>query len=152
MAFIRSDPTPNRVAVRAFKEKMIAEKIVPISISQLNALVSTHGGPGKEPAPRNWSQKGASELISIEDLAQKVNESLAMWTIDDTLDVVWAKKKEKLAAKAGAEGVKCPDRKTVNAYHTALLSIPEIAHKVIKPDVVKLKPGPKGKNYCQLIP
>lgn len=149
--FIRGDPPPNRAAVRAFKEKMIAEKIVPISISQLNQLVYVHGGPGKEPAPPDWNQKGASDLISIEDLAQKVHESHAMWTIDDTLDVVWAKKTEKFAAKAGAEGVKCPDKKTVTAYHTALLSIPEVAPKVIKPEIVKLKPGPKGKNYCGLV-
>merc|ERR1711957_696182 len=100
-----------------------------VSISRLNELVERHsGGPGKEPAPQNWNQKGATDLISIEDLARKVNESQAMWTIDDTLGVVWAKKKEKLS-KAGKEGVKCPDKKTVDAYHTALLSIPEIAHR-----------------------
>jgi len=147
MDFINGDPPPNRATVRAFKEKMIAEKIVPISISQLNQLVYVHGGPGKEPAPRNWNQKGASDLISIEDLAQKVHESHAMWTINDTRNAVWAKKTEKFAARMGAEGVKCPDKKTVNAYHTALLSIPEVAHKVIKPEIVNLKPGPKSKYY-----
>lgn len=163
MDFIRSKPAPNRIAIRAFKEKMIAEKIVPISISQLNQLVSTHGGPDKDPAPQNWNQKGASDLISIEDLARRVQESHTLWAIENTLDVVWAKKREKAGLWAkkkekagqggvGTEGVKCPDKKTVNAYHTALLSIPEIAHKVIKPEIIKLKPGPKGKNYCQIPP
>mmetsp|Transcript_21043 Transcript_21043/g.38043 ORF Transcript_21043/g.38043 Transcript_21043/m.38043 type:complete len:590 (-) Transcript_21043:138-1907(-) len=148
MNFIQSKPTPSRTDVRAFKEKMIAEKIVPISISQLNHLVQTHGGPDKESAPKCWNAKGREELISIEDLAKKVNDSQMMWGIENTCDAVWAQKREKFSKEGlGLEEVKRPDKKTVNAYHTALLSIPEIAHKVIKPEIIKLKPGPKVKNY-----
>ena len=43
---------PNRSDVRRFKEKIIATRLVPISISQLNYLLAKHGGPGKDPAPR----------------------------------------------------------------------------------------------------
>ena len=43
---------PNRSDVRLFKEKIIATRLVPISISQLNYLLAKHGGPGKDPAPR----------------------------------------------------------------------------------------------------
>ena len=38
--FAESDPTPPRTQVRAMKEKMIAEKLIPVSISQLNFLLS----------------------------------------------------------------------------------------------------------------
>jgi len=145
--FINGKPAPSRTEVRAFKEKMIAEKIVPISISQLNYLVQTYGGPDKEP-PKSWNAKGAEELISIEDLAKRVDESQIMWTIDNTFDIVWAEKREKFSKKGTPlEQIKQPDKKTVNAYHTALLSIPEIAHKVVKPEIIRLKPGPKVKNY-----
>jgi len=71
------------------------------------------------------------------------------WTIENTCDALWSEKKEKKVwfrqvMKEGVvlEEVKRPARKTVNAYHTALLSIPELAGRVINPEAVK--PGPKA--------
>ena len=96
---------------------------------------------------RCWNVRGREEIISIEDLVQKVNNSHIMsWTIKDTCDAVWAEKREKLllSKEVVPEEVKRPAIKTVNAYHTALLSIPELAGRVVKPEVAK--PGPKAKN------
>jgi len=130
LTFSQSKPTPNKGAIRAFKEKMIATRLIPVAISQLNSLISKHSGPDKkEPAPRCWNLKGRAEIINIDDLAQKVHESHFMWTIDKTRDAVWAEKK----LKEGSNAAKKPDVKTVNAYHSALLSIPEVADKVVKP-------------------
>ena len=78
---------------------------------------------------RCWNLKGRAEIINIDDLAQKVHESHFMWTIDKTRDAVWAEKK----LKDGSNAAKKPDVKTINAYHSALLSIPEVADKVVKP-------------------
>lgn len=50
--FANQVPPPGRSDVRAFKEKMIAEKFVPVAMSQLNHLCTTHGGPDKPPAPK----------------------------------------------------------------------------------------------------
>mmetsp|Transcript_23311 Transcript_23311/g.50499 ORF Transcript_23311/g.50499 Transcript_23311/m.50499 type:complete len:210 (+) Transcript_23311:284-913(+) len=147
MNFVQGKPTPNRTEIRAFKEKMIAERVIPISISQLNYLVQKHGGPDKEPAPKCWNVRGREEIISIEDLVKKVNDShIMMWTIEDTCDAVWMEKREKLSLSKEVvpEEVKRPAIKTVNAYHTALLSIPELVGKVAKPEAAK--PGPKVKN------
>ena len=53
LTFSQSKPTPNKGAIRAFKEKMIATRLIPVAISQLNSLISKHSGPDKkEPAPR----------------------------------------------------------------------------------------------------
>lgn len=52
MNYIESKPKPDRTQIRLFKEKMMAEKVIPISVSQLNVLVQKHGGPGSEPAPK----------------------------------------------------------------------------------------------------
>ena len=55
MNFIQgsNNSKPNRSDVRRFKEKIIANRLIPISISQLNYLLAKHGGPGSEdPAPR----------------------------------------------------------------------------------------------------
>lgn len=98
---------------------------------------------------RYWSQKGREELMSIGDLSQLVtNHPLAVWSIDDTRDAIWERKRVKSMARKpdlAPEDVKCPDMKTVHAYHTALLSLPSIVHKVVKPDNIRLKPGPKPK-------
>ena len=76
-----------------------------------------------------------------------------MWRIENTCEILWENKKKissRTSISRNPDDVKQPDKKTVNAYHTALLSIPTIAHKVVKPVVVKLKPGPKSK--AQLAP
>lgn len=85
---------------------------------------------------RCWNLKGRQELLSIDDLVKRVNESHCMWTIDNTRDVIWTEKRVK-----EGDDAKRPDAKTVHAYHTALLSIPELSCKVLKPEPIK--PGPR---------
>ena len=143
MSYTQSEPKPpSRSNIRSYKEKMIAEKVVPVSISQLNYSVKMHGGPNSPPAPKCWNLRGAEEIISIVDLVKMISDSQMIWGIDQTRDALWAEKKGKRGSLD--QGVKQPDRKTVNAYHTALLSIPEVAHKIVKSEAHK--PGPKVKN------
>lgn len=92
---------------------------------------------------RVWNLKGREEIMSIDDLVKQVHSSYILWTFDDTCNAVWAVKRQKFS-KGGMEEVKRPDKKTVNGYHTALLSIPELAGKVVKPELAK--PGPKVKD------
>lgn len=143
--------------VAAFKEKMIHEKLIPVAKSRLNELIRMHGGEGKPPAPTEWNTKGRAEIINIEDLAKRVEESpLPQWNIDNTRDVLWEEKRKKQLSKnnnigyygnpMSAEEVKEPLACTVSVYHTALMSTPSIAHKVVKPIYVKLKSGPKPKK------
>ena len=91
--------------------------------------------------------------MSIDDLVKIVHDSQIMWTFEDTANVIWAEKRKKFGTKDGDNGeqvqvdVKRPDKKTVNGYHTALLSIAELAGRVIKPEFIPMKPGPKPKNH-----
>ena len=39
-----------------------------------------------------------------------------------------------------------PDPKTVDAYHTALMSVPRVAHMVVRPVVVRMKPESKPRR------
>ena len=120
----------SRSEVRSLKEKMIATRVVPIGISQLNSLLAG----GLEKAPTYWNQKGRTEIMSIHELAKAVQESNIMWTIENTREAIWQAKR----AKEGTDkDVKGPDVKTINAYHTALLSMPELNGKVRKPESIK---------------
>jgi len=74
---------------------MIAEKVVPVSISQLSYLVKMQGGPNSPPAPKCWNLRGAEEIISIVDLVKMVSDSQMIWSIDQTRDALWAEKKGK---------------------------------------------------------
>ena len=47
MDFMKSYPPPNRTVVRLFKEKMVAESVIPISVGGLNELIRKYGD--KEP-------------------------------------------------------------------------------------------------------
>lgn len=89
---------------------------------------------------------GAKEIISMLDLAKKVNSQIRNWTIQDTGNAVWTAKKGQmvLSKKVAPEEVDRPSTKTVNAYHTALLSMPDLAGRVVKPEPVK--PGSKANN------
>ena len=120
----------SRSEVRALKEKMIATRVVPIGISQLNSLLAG----GLEKAPMHWNQKGRTEIMSIHELAKAVHESNIIWTIDNTREAIWQAKRVK---EGTDKDVKGPDVKTVNAYHTALLSMPELNGKVKKPIPIK---------------
>ncbi|KAL9183109.1 hypothetical protein ACHAXT_004896 [Thalassiosira profunda] len=146
-------PERSRSDVRAFKEKMIAEGMVPVSITQLNSLMRRYGGPdSKGSAPKTWNAKGNIEIISIDELVEKVVAAPGTyWTLDDTRQAVYDAKIAKgqnpwRKNQKDPEEVKAPNQKTVNVYHTALLSVPEVASKVVKPIHVRIKPGPKPKN------
>ena len=98
------------------------------------------------PSSRNWNLKGREELMPIEDLVKMVTDCQLMWTFEDTCNAVWERKRKKFFKEGQEDDVKRPDKKTVNGYHTALLSIPELANRVVKPEFVHMKPGPKPKN------
>ena len=92
-------------------------------------------------------------IFSLEDMVQRVDDSQSIWTIENTRDTIWAEKQRKVNGESQRKGdgtpivdVKAPDKKTVHGYHTALLSTPQIAHKVAKPEVIRVKPGPKPRN------
>jgi len=120
----------SRSELRAVKDKMIATRVVPIGISQLNSLVAG----GLEKAPMYWNQKGRTEIMSIHELAKAVQESNIVWAIENTREAIWQAKRVK---EGDDKDVKGPDVKTVNAYHTALLSMPELNGKVRKPEPIK---------------
>ena len=120
----------SRSEMRAVKEKMIATRVVPIGISQLNSLLAG----GLEKAPTYWNQKGRTEIMSIPELAKAVQESNIIWSIENTREAIWQAKRVKEGADKDVKG---PDVKTVNAYHTALLSMPELSGKVKKPIPIK---------------
>ena len=55
---------------------MIELARIPISLTQLNRLISAHGGPGKPKAKCGWNNKGGEEIIPIEELYNEYKERI----------------------------------------------------------------------------
>ena len=80
--------------------------------------------------------------MAIEDLAAVVEAMQSAWTTERKCATLHEAKR----MRADGGDARPPDPKTVDAYHTALMSVPRVAHMVVRPVVVRMKPGPKPRR------
>ena len=128
---------PTRSYRRAFKEKMIADRKVPVKMTRLNNMIRDHA-PGKPRASVFWNTRGPQEIMPIEDLRAKYDEKTkrvgAGWSMDDTKAALFERRKANAVDNnIDASLVKEPIRHTVLAYHCALMSMPDIVVRACAP-------------------
>jgi len=110
-----------RTFMRQFKDKMIADTLIPVQKTALNELCKGHGKPGQPLANPFWNMRGRKPiLVSINTLRDSFDDQqkarlLQGWTKEDTKKVLM----DALKAK-GVTDPPCND--TINAYHSALMS------------------------------
>ena len=110
----------------AYKELMIESGRCPLKLTQLNKIIKDHGGPDKPAAKAHWNERGREEIITIEELVEKVNDKMKErtgrgWSEDDTEKILI----EKLKSKAAASGldsskINAPAKATVRLAHSAV--------------------------------
>ena len=93
------DNNPGKSYVKAYKDKLIAEKRIPIQKTQLNLLLkqySASGGDGKSMAPLSWNERGVREagLETLLAQFQAKQSKGGSWSIDDTRDALRRESKE----------------------------------------------------------
>ena len=99
-------------------------------------LVKTYIGEGKPEAPVYWGNVGGTEIMTIGDLkkqflthqAQRIGRG---WLRNDTAKAILdAKLADAVRKGIDVSCVKPPASTTVSAYHSALMSAPEIGRRV----------------------
>ena len=129
----------HRSFLRRYKDKMIEEKLVPVQISALNELAKKYGAPDQPTAPLYWDTKGRPEIMDFKEFleafkSQQASRVAQGWGIADTKAVLKNKAKQNAEAKGlDPSSVKSPVQETANAYHSTLLSLPEVAQRKSNP-------------------
>ena len=116
-----------------YKQELITKEYIPIRISALNNFAKNHV-EGDKPVPLFWDQKGGCDYIPIDDLhgmlQQKGKRVGQGWSYDDTKNAVYDAKKARAAAGGkDIHQIAEPDKKTVDAYHSALKSMSNITER-----------------------
>eukprot|EP00956_Cyclotella_meneghiniana_P023946 scaffold47535_cov46-Cyclotella_meneghiniana.AAC.1 len=117
-----------RSYLRAFKEKML-ESYIPIKMSALNTMIQKYGNFDR-PLPDGWDERGRKAYMSIDQLAAIQQETQQArvgkgWEKDDTKKAVLTAAKQTMIQQGlDPNTKKSIDRKTQQAYHTALSLLP----------------------------
>ena len=123
----------HRTFLKEFKQKMINEKMVPVQISALNDLVKDYGESTDKPPPVFWNTRGRPDILSLQTLhdawkKQQSEHTLTGWSKANTKNLVW----DALRAMKGDDDTKAPCTETVDAYHSALMSMPGVTQRSAK--------------------
>ena len=124
---------PARCYLAAVKQKMINEVRVPAKRSQLNQLLKDDG-EGKS-LPTFWDCRGRPDYMSLGDLRIEFDEHAKRdgncWTHEQTENALVKRMKAKLtSAGLDLSTINPPNHKTVRAYHSALMPMPDLTtHK-----------------------
>jgi hypothetical protein len=119
---------------------MIRRKLVPVAKSSLNKYVREYVGNDKPEAPMHWkdSAGGRPELMPVGNLkihfdAHQSEQVGRQWRKEDTAKVLYDHKLEE-ATRNGVDPscIKPPDIKTVNVYHSTLMSAPDVGRRAGK--------------------
>ena len=129
--------TKNKNEQRSFKarykEELTAKGYAPLKSSAMNDFHKKYVKGDEEP-PLMFNQKGGQEYLSLEELhahLQKKGERVGQgWSYDDTRKAVYDAKKAR-AEKSGKDirSIAEPHKKTVDAYHSALMGMPNIVNR-----------------------
>ena len=124
----------------AVKNAIIEHKRIPIKKGQLNKILARHNDPNNDyQAGVFWNQTGRPITVPIETVKTKFVEQQSSrtsreWTLADTRKVVNEATIAAHKAKGYAESsVTLPCKKTVQAYHSSLMSDPDITQRKGKP-------------------
>ncbi len=107
---------------RRYKDEMINKGYVPLKKSALNDFAAAYAQEDSPAPPPFWNMKGRREYMSIDDLRFKVMEKRGdQWTRDDTEEAIYeAKKARAIQDGKDPNEVTKPEKKTIDAYHSAL--------------------------------
>ena len=122
--------TKNKNTQRSFKahykQEIINRGYVPIKMTAINKFALKYIETDAE-LPLYWNQKGRRDYMSVDDLYAKYQERKfagCEWTIDDTKEAVFGEKKARVITNGkDPNQVRAPEKKTVDAYHSALMSM-----------------------------
>ena len=132
----QNDTHQPRAYLDAIKQKMIDDGRIPVKRSQLNNLLKA-AEEGKA-LPTFWNRRGHQEIMGLAELRSKFDENARRegnsWTEDQTERALIAKMKQKLTDSGiDSSTLKPPHKKTVQAYHSALMSMPDLQERLCKP-------------------
>lgn len=117
-----SNKNEQRRFKRRYKDEMISKGYVPLKKSALNDFAAAYAQKDSPAPPPFWNMKGRREYMSIEDLRFKVMEKSGdEWTRVDTEEAIFeAKKARAIQDGKDPNEVTKPEKKTIDAYHSAL--------------------------------
>ena len=126
------NPHPDRTLLVLVKQKMIDEKRIPVQICRFNRILK-HVANGGSPQ-LHWNARGRPEILPLEKLRvlfddHNKREGVA-WKFDHTKKALTnALKMQREENGLDASTVEPPCNLTVGAYHSALLSMPDLANR-----------------------
>ena len=126
---------PPRAYLDAIKQKMIDDSRVPVKRARLNKILKA-AQEGKT-LPTCWGRQGPAEIMSLVELRSKFDDNAKRdgnsWTEDQTERALVDNMKQKLTDSGmDSSTIKPPDQKTIQAYHSALMSMPDLQERLCK--------------------
>jgi len=123
-------PHPTRTLLVLIKEKMVKERRIPVQICRFNRIIKAAAN-GDSPQVY-WNSRGRPDILPLEKLRETFDEYSkregVAWTRDQTKDALTNALKTKREEKGlDASTVEPPCNLTVSAYHSALLSMPDLS-------------------------
>ena len=126
--------------LKSVKMAMFDHKRVPVSVKQLSRILKKHNDPDQDwQAGVLWNQTGPPILLSMPDLKNQfldhqANRDSREWTLVETRNALNKAAIVSHTAKGfAASSVKLPCDKTVQSYHSSLMSDPDITQRKGKP-------------------
>ena len=122
-------PWPERTLRILIKEKMVNEKRIPVKICRFNRILKAVENGGSPQL--YWNSRGRPNILPFKKLRDEFDKHAkregVAWTFKDTKDVLveeLKRKREKVGLYSST--VKPPCNRTISAYHSALLSVPDL--------------------------
>jgi len=126
--------------LRSVKQAMVDHKRVPVSVTQLSRILKRHNDPKEDyQAGVLWNQTGPPIFLPVSDLKDQfldhqANRDSREWTLADTRNALNKAATASHASKGfAASSLKLPCDRTVQAYHSSLMSDPDITQRKGKP-------------------
>ena len=121
---------PPRTYLDAVKQTMVDELRIPVQRTQINRLLKVT--EERKALPTYWNRRGPPDIMSLADLRSRFDENAkregSSWTHEQTERALIDKMRQKLTnAGVDASTLKPPHEKTVQAYHSALMSMADLA-------------------------